>query len=133
MRWSSAVIAHLLECVAKRPQAVVDTTLDRSLGHAQLQRHLGVGPPSQVGLDQHSAVLVADAPQRLLDLPADQDLLEWLVSLLRDVAGHDRAIRARPAEIDHHATQDRKQPGPERADLRVESVAGPPRAQESVL
>src|SRR3954463_1850086 len=96
-RQSAAGIAHLLERVAQRPQSVVDAALDRPLRDAELRGDLSIGAPAQVGLHEHRAMLVADAPQRFLDLPADEDVLERLVRHLRNVSGHDGTRRARAA------------------------------------
>src|SRR3954447_8846592 len=132
-RQSSAVIAHLLERVAQRPQSVVHAALDRSLRDAELQGDLSVGAPAQVGLHEYRAVLVADPPQSLLDLPADEHVLERLVRHLRDVSGDDGASRARAAQVDPDVSQNREEPGSKRPDLGIEAIAGAPGAQERVL
>ena len=78
-------------------------------------------------------MLLADPPQRLLDLPTQEHLLEGLVALLGQLGRDPRPRRAGPAEVDHDIAVDREQPGAQRAQLGIEAVGCLPSPEEGVL
>src|SRR5581483_976867 len=109
-RHSSAVISHLLEGVSERPQSVVDAALDRSLGNAELRRHLRVRATPQVRLHQDPPMLLPDPSQRLLDLPVQEDVLERLMPPVGHLAADPGPSGASAPEVDDHVAEDREQP-----------------------
>jgi hypothetical protein len=78
-------------------------------------------------------MLLPDPPQRLLDLPVQQHVLEGLVPPLGQLAAGSRPRRPRTAQVDHDVAEDREQPGAQRAELGVEAICGPPGSQEGLL
>ena len=104
----------------------------------ELDRDIAVGAALVVHLDERGAVLVAEHPQRLLDLPRGEHPLEGLVD---ERAVVDRRVRDRERgphrpgarEVDHDVADDREQPRAQRTELVVEPVGGPPGAHEGLL